>query len=490
MNNKQKSMKFLVPIIIVIVIAIVISLVFVFNRKDTKEYDNRLEQAQKYVEEMDYKRAETAYLEAIKIDSKQPKAYLKLADVYVADEQADKAIKILNKGLKNIDKDDQKEIREKKKEIEKQTQNQDVINNGGNHVTYNGKTYYWKYSNNSLYSAPMHAMYFGNYIRFENDKENTLVCLDKNGKEETIYEGVGYGKLWIYNQRIYSKKSETELLSIKLDGTDEKLYSDISDINAISNDGLIVSTSNYSIALLKKDADEAVITKKEARFCYYKDNMIYYQESLTADLHSKFGCIDTTGKNELTLVNLNVQDWSEELDYEIKIPIQVDCVQIIDDDIYFQYGGYDGSSYFYQGGKIAKVKKDGTEFTNIKDIDYDGSTSFTVYKNVDDVEIKTGGALNKPFCEYEYSNDYSSSSTTVSIYTNESSNKIELLSKEEYKTLGCNDITGLDYTGDELYFIAIQLDEDGNYVQKCTFYKKDIKTNKIEKMQEISLESH
>ena len=61
MNKKQKSMKFLIPIIIVVVIAIVISLVFVFNRKDIKAYDNKLEQAQKYVEELDYKRAETAY---------------------------------------------------------------------------------------------------------------------------------------------------------------------------------------------------------------------------------------------------------------------------------------------------------------------------------------------------------------------------------------------------------------------------------------------
>ena len=71
--------------IVIVIIAILISLVFVFNRKDTKAYDDKLEQAQKYVEELDYKRAETAYLEAIKIDSKQPKAYLKLADVYVAD---------------------------------------------------------------------------------------------------------------------------------------------------------------------------------------------------------------------------------------------------------------------------------------------------------------------------------------------------------------------------------------------------------------------
>ena len=118
--------------IVIVIIAILISLVFVFNRKDTKAYDDKLEQAQKYVEELDYEKAEATYLEAIKIDSKQPKAYLKLADVYVADGQADKAIKILNKGLKNVDKDDQKEITEKKKKIEKQTQNQDVINNGGN----------------------------------------------------------------------------------------------------------------------------------------------------------------------------------------------------------------------------------------------------------------------------------------------------------------------------------------------------------------------
>ena len=101
MNKKQKSMKLLVPIIAV-VIAIVISLVFVFNRKDTKEYDNRLEQAQKYVEEMDYKRAETAYLEAIKIDSRKTDAYLKLADIYLKQNKIDKFINILEKGIKKI----------------------------------------------------------------------------------------------------------------------------------------------------------------------------------------------------------------------------------------------------------------------------------------------------------------------------------------------------------------------------------------------------
>ncbi|MFR8843313.1 MAG: tetratricopeptide repeat protein, partial [Faecalibacillus intestinalis] len=108
MNKKQKSVKYIVPCIIIVVISIIISLVFVFNHTNTKEYDNKLEEAQKYVEEMDYEKAEATYLEAIKIDSKQSKAYLKLADIYVKQNKIDKFINILEKGIKNVDKDDRK----------------------------------------------------------------------------------------------------------------------------------------------------------------------------------------------------------------------------------------------------------------------------------------------------------------------------------------------------------------------------------------------
>ena len=108
-----------------------------------------------------------------------------------------------------------------------------------------------------------------------------------------------------------------------------------------------------------------------------------------------------------------------------------------------------------------------------------------MYKNGNYVEIKTGGSLNKPYCEYEYSSDYSSSSATVNIYTNESSNKKELLSKDEIKTIGTDNITELDYTGDFLYFAVVEVDENDSYIQSFIYYKKDLKTNKLEKIQEI-----
>ena len=334
----------------------------------------------------------------------------------------------------------------------------------------------------------------GNYLQYLNNVENKLVSLDKNEEEKIIYEGNGYGKLWICNQRIYSKKTSNKWFSIKLDGTDEKSYDDISDINAVCDKGFVVSTNDYNIALLEKN-DEVEVIKEEASFCYFEDNKIYYEipyevgtNGETTNETLKFGSIDVNGENDFTLVNLSVKDWygdDYDFDYSMRVPITIDCVQIINDNVYFQYGGYDGSSYIYQGGKIAKVKKDGTGFTNITDIDMDGSTSFSVYKNGNDVEIKTGGSLNKPYCEYEYSSDYSSSSATVNIYTNESSNKKELLSKDEIKTIGTDNITELDYTGDFLYFAVVEVDENDSYIQSFIYYKKDLKTNKLEKIQEI-----
>lgn len=92
---------------------------------------------------------------------------------------------------------------------------------------------------------------------------------------------------------------------------------------------------------MKKEAKEIEVIKEDVKYCYFEDNKIYYQEFVCLDSTERnFGSIDINGENDLTLVNLSEQDWAGEgLDYEMRIPIQVDCVQIIDDNIYFQYGG-------------------------------------------------------------------------------------------------------------------------------------------------------
>ncbi len=54
-----------------------------------------MSQAEKYLEELDYENAEAFYLSAIEIDPKKKEPYLKLSDIYIAEEEFDKAVEIL-----------------------------------------------------------------------------------------------------------------------------------------------------------------------------------------------------------------------------------------------------------------------------------------------------------------------------------------------------------------------------------------------------------
>ena len=102
MNKNKKQTIIIFPIIIVVIISILVSIVFVFNNTNTIDYESKLEEAQKYVDEMDYKKAEIAYLEAIEIDSKQAKAYIELADIYELNNQNEKVAEVLNKAKKTV----------------------------------------------------------------------------------------------------------------------------------------------------------------------------------------------------------------------------------------------------------------------------------------------------------------------------------------------------------------------------------------------------
>ena len=117
--EKYDKKKIIIIVIIVIVILIaVFGGIFLANAKiKEKEYQNKIAIAQRYVEEKEYEKAEETYLEAIDIEPKKPQAYIELADVYVENGEYDQANDILDTALKNVDKQDQDEITEKKEEM-------------------------------------------------------------------------------------------------------------------------------------------------------------------------------------------------------------------------------------------------------------------------------------------------------------------------------------------------------------------------------------
>ena len=485
MKTKDNKMIATAIAIILLVIAIIISLVFVFNnRHSTKAYNNKLEEAQNYVSKLDYKKAEAAYLKAIDINPKQATAYVELADVYVTINEQDKAEDILEKGYKNVEgKENKKIIKDKQKEIK---DGMNVINNGGDYVTYKGKSYYWEYKSNSFDASNQRAIDRGRTLIYANTS-NDLVCVDDKGNKKTIYSGKNKGSIWVFNNRIYVIPSNTysdNCTSMDLDGSNTK-EEYFNSIYAVRKEGLVVGTAgdDGSLSILKSnDKLERIAYAhfNSIKVVSVSDTRVYY--TTNADSGINFECVDLDGKNNVHLATLTQSswyDWSD--DYAMKIPVSVDCAQEIGDEVYFQFGGYDGSGNLYQGGKIAKVKTDGTGLVVVQSVDEEGYTTFTACKSGDKVEIKQGGTLNKPFEEY----DAGSESYKAVIYTEDGSKK-ELLSGKEYASYG-NDLESLSYTGDELYFVAVKVDDNYTQCLSYAYCKKDLKTNKITVYQKVNI---
>ena len=181
----------------------------------------------------------------------------------------------------------------------------------------------------------------------------------------------------------------------------------------------------------------------EGDFICADEDVIYFT-SYSSNI-TTLKSIDTNGENETTLVQMGYSD-------------TVNCLQVIDNDIYFQYGDSD------LGGQIAKVKKDGTGFTDLED---NSTNKFTAYKEKNGkVTFKYGGALNEPFEE----------DGSVYAYTDKSSKRVKMLSPDEYKNLG-TDLQNISYSGDNLYYVVIKW--EGDTIYGYSYCKKDLNSNKI-----------
>ncbi len=88
-------------IILLAAILFCIGALVVHSSQKEKNYKGTIQSAGRYLEKMDYERAEAKYLEAAKIDPKKEEPYLQLADIYMEQGNPEKAIEILEQGKAN-----------------------------------------------------------------------------------------------------------------------------------------------------------------------------------------------------------------------------------------------------------------------------------------------------------------------------------------------------------------------------------------------------
>lgn len=109
-KGKKKVLLIVAAILILAAAAAAAVFLWIIPQQKEKDYQAYLSDGDRYLEELDYEKAEDSYLAAIEVEPKEPEPYLKLADMYAGRNEPEKAVHILKQGA---EKTDSPEIRER-----------------------------------------------------------------------------------------------------------------------------------------------------------------------------------------------------------------------------------------------------------------------------------------------------------------------------------------------------------------------------------------
>ena len=352
---------------------------------------------------------------------------------------------------------------------------------GSAHPTYANETYAWEYTKNSLKTAALFANY--DYVTCD---ANQLVKTDANGKRTVIYQGNGYGNLWIVNERMYlyrnnsKENKERELFSLNMQGKDEHAYGDY-EVHAVYDKYLVLTNSEETeIHVMYTETEDILLLETDAQYLYTDDDTVYFTEHpKDTDEHIVLASVKLDATERCRLADVRKEDVNQII--QTSTNLYINCVQVVKDKVYFSCGTYGGSASVYQGGVLAKVKKDGSNFKVLGE----APINFTVYESG---EIMKYGRINQPFQD---------DNGNIWIYRNNAREKLVVNGEDYYRRSTVDeyvDIRNVDVQKDVVYFSVNYSVPDesvsigwrtGYRLQSSVYYRKNLKTGISEKLYEL-----
>lgn len=352
---------------------------------------------------------------------------------------------------------------------------------GSAHPTYANETYAWEYTKNSLKTAALFANY--DYVTCD---ANQLVKTDANGKRTVIYQGNGYGNIWIVNERMYlyrnnsKENKEWELFSLNMQGKDEHAYGDY-EVHAVYDKYLVLTNSEETeIHVMDAETEDIQLLEADAQYLYTDDDTVYFTEHpKDTDEHIVLASVKLDATERCRLADVRKEDVNQII--QTSANLYINCVQAVQDTVYFSCGTYGGSASVYQGGVLAKVKKDGSNFKVLGE----APINFTVYETG---EIMKYGRINQPFQD---------DNGNIWIYRNNAREKLIVNGEDYYRRSTVDeyvDIRNVDVQKDVVYFSVNYSVPDesvsigwrtGYRLQSSVYYRKNLKTGISEKLYEL-----
>ena len=295
-----------------------------------------------------------------------------------------------------------------------------------------GTVYYWEYD-----SASFEGSAALGYYKPMVGETNKLMMQSLSGEKVMIGDMEGGGSLVLTDSsRIFYEKPVDqiggyEICSIDQNSGQTQTYG-LGRIEASDGKKIICSDStNYCIDSI--DAETGERTKLvDGSFLASHDGLIYYQP-VEADSGAatkgkvSFAVVDAQGGQQKTLCTTEPDLYADDFQGTASIVSMV----FKDEYIYFSYGSYAGTGSVYAGGKIMKVKKDGTEAEVVAGMDGLRAPAFSVSED--------GTVVSQSIDEmYDYINSMDKYFTrNGSIYfMNENGEPAELVTQADYASVG------------------------------------------------------
>lgn len=127
-QKKKKGGKIwliLAAVLVVIAAAVAAVFLWILPQQKVKQYNSLVAEGNRYLEEMDYEKAEDAFLEAIEIEPKEAEPYVKLADLYLDTGEKEKARQIIAEAREVLPEDGRKEIEKLEEERKEELNGED-----------------------------------------------------------------------------------------------------------------------------------------------------------------------------------------------------------------------------------------------------------------------------------------------------------------------------------------------------------------------------
>lgn len=278
----------------------------------------------------------------------------------------------------------------------------EIENLNHNFAKYEGNIYYRQYYKDSFEPGGTNKSY-----ESINGTDKEMMCIGPDGSKKAMFTDQGNGGFYILQSRIYMTEKADDasiIYSVDMNGKNRREYG-IGYIRAANEDKnvLIIEITesakedfynDFKLCIVDAVSGEMQPLKmpenKSESFLAYIGGRIYFQQDESAKLAGEDDAPKVTKKLCSILPDGTDEIILAEVSGIARYKWEIQKIQIVDEIIFFSYGGYDGSAGTYQGGGIASVRTDGTDFQIIDEGYSEGncvSNRFYVQKTEDDMYI-------------------------------------------------------------------------------------------------------